>query len=243
MTMHDDPDLELLERDLRKLAEPQQDDEQIRLAVRAQLDGAAAPTPTPTPARVEANRGRSERGQRRGAAAVLVLVVGTNGSGGPTAADAAIIHHALTAVTPPAGDILHTEMTGAAERRDVCERGLAADRPAVRRPGHQGAASRGVLDQRYDRIRLRPCNEHDLRAPRPGIPAAVYRPGRKDSPGARERAGASQRHGRHRRRFPLRGRHARRHGRLLRHAHLRAALRRCPTVGRLRVCSCTTTCR
>ena len=46
------------------------------------------------------------------AAAVLVLVIGTSGSGGPTAADAAIIHHALTSVTPPAGDILHTKVTG-----------------------------------------------------------------------------------------------------------------------------------
>jgi hypothetical protein len=109
MTMHDDPGLELLERDLRQLAEPQEDDEQIRRAVRTQLE-------------VRMRPGRRRRVSRRilvaastvsaAAAAVLVLVVGTNGSSGPSAADAAIIHRALTAVTPPAGDILHTKVTG-----------------------------------------------------------------------------------------------------------------------------------
>jgi hypothetical protein len=109
MTMHDDPGLELLERDLRQLAEPQEDDEQIRRAVRTQLEVRIRPR-------------RRRRVSRRilvaastvsaAAAAVLVLVVGTNGSSGPSAADAAIIHRALTAVTPPAGDILHTKVTG-----------------------------------------------------------------------------------------------------------------------------------
>jgi hypothetical protein len=37
MTMHDDSDLQLLERDLRKLAEPQAQDEGVRLAVRRRL--------------------------------------------------------------------------------------------------------------------------------------------------------------------------------------------------------------
>ncbi len=111
MTMHDDPGLELLERDLRKLAEPREDDEQIRLAVRAQLDGQLRPRP-PRRRRVWRRIALGASAVSAAAAAVLVLVVGTNGSGGPTAADAAIIHHALTAVTPPAGAILHTEMTG-----------------------------------------------------------------------------------------------------------------------------------
>jgi hypothetical protein len=109
MTMHDDPGLELLERDLRQLAEPREDDEQIRRAVRTQLD-------------VRMRPGRRRRVSRRiavaasavsaAAATVLVLVVATNGSGGTSSADAAIIHHALTAVTAPAGDILHTTVTG-----------------------------------------------------------------------------------------------------------------------------------
>jgi hypothetical protein len=111
MTMHDDLDLELLERDLRQLAEPREDDEQIRLAIRAQLDGRLRPRPHRR-RRVSRRIAFGASAVSAAAAAVLVLVVGTNGSGGPTAADAAIIHHALTAVTPPAGDILHTKVTG-----------------------------------------------------------------------------------------------------------------------------------
>jgi hypothetical protein len=111
MTIHDDPDLELLERDLRQLAEPREDDQQIRLAIRAQLDGRLRPRP-PRRRRVSRRMAFGASAVAAAAAAVVVLVVGTNGSGEPTAADAAIIHHALTAVTPPAGDILHTEMTG-----------------------------------------------------------------------------------------------------------------------------------
>jgi hypothetical protein len=109
--MHDDADMELLERDLRQLAEPQDDDEQIRLAVRAQLDRGLRPRPRAR-RRVTRRLALGASAVIAAAAAVLVLVVGTNGSGGPTAADAAVIHRALTAVTPPAGDILHTEMTG-----------------------------------------------------------------------------------------------------------------------------------
>ena len=44
------------------------------------------------------------------AAAAGVAVIGATGSGGPAMADAAVIHHALTAVTPPAGEILHTKL-------------------------------------------------------------------------------------------------------------------------------------
>jgi hypothetical protein len=46
------------------------------------------------------------------AAIALVALVGSTGSGGPALADAAIIHHALRAVTPPAGEILHTKVVG-----------------------------------------------------------------------------------------------------------------------------------
>jgi hypothetical protein len=45
------------------------------------------------------------------AAAVIALVV-TGGSDGPAVASAAIVHHALAAVTPPANSILHTEVVG-----------------------------------------------------------------------------------------------------------------------------------
>jgi hypothetical protein len=46
------------------------------------------------------------------AAIALVALVGSTGSGGPATADAAIINHALRAVTPPAGEILHTKVVG-----------------------------------------------------------------------------------------------------------------------------------
>jgi hypothetical protein len=109
MTMHDDPGQELLERDLRQLAEPREDDEQIRRAVRTQLEVRLRPGRR---RRVSGRIAVAAGAVSAAAAVVLVLVVGTNGSGGPSAADAAIIHHALTAVTAPAGDILHTKVTG-----------------------------------------------------------------------------------------------------------------------------------
>jgi hypothetical protein len=46
------------------------------------------------------------------AAIVIVTDVGSTGSGGPSVADAAVIHHALTAVTWPANAILHEEVAG-----------------------------------------------------------------------------------------------------------------------------------
>ena len=110
MTMHDDSQLELLERDLQRLAEPRDDDERVRLAVRRQLAARDVPRP----------RGRPSKRIMLGtvaaaaAAAVAVIVVGVaaSGSGGPAVADAAVIHHALTAVTWPANAIVHEKVVG-----------------------------------------------------------------------------------------------------------------------------------
>jgi hypothetical protein len=111
MTMNDDSNVQLLERDLRTLAEPRAEDELIRLAVREQLARKLRP---------RARRRRSIRlavGTAALAAAAAALIVvallATNGTGAPTVADAAIIHHALRAVTPPANTILHVEVVGA----------------------------------------------------------------------------------------------------------------------------------
>ena len=109
MTIHDDPELELLERDLRQLAEPREDDQRIRLAVRAELGARMRPR---RHRRISRRIAFGASAVSAAAAALLVLVLGTTGSGGPTAADAAVIHHALSVVTPPAGDILHTKVTG-----------------------------------------------------------------------------------------------------------------------------------
>jgi len=110
MTMHDDSQLELLERDLQRLAEPREEDELVRLAVRRQLAAMTAPGP---------RRRRSVRiavgiaGVAAAAAAIAIVTdVGTSGSGGPSVADAAVIHHALTAVAGPANSIVHEKVAG-----------------------------------------------------------------------------------------------------------------------------------
>ena len=113
MTMHDDSNLELLERDLSALAAPRESDERLHLALRDEL---AATLPGRS-----ASRWRSIR-DPLGAAAVVaaaaaaalavVAFVGTGGSAGPSVASAAVVHHALEAVTPPANAILHTEVVG-----------------------------------------------------------------------------------------------------------------------------------
>ncbi len=111
MTMNDDSQLELLERDLQRLAEPRDEDERVRRAVRKQLAGRAAPRPRRRPSM------RIALGTAAVAAAVaaiaIVTDVGTSGSGGPAVADAAVIHHALTALTLPANAILHEKIVGA----------------------------------------------------------------------------------------------------------------------------------
>jgi hypothetical protein len=111
MTMHDDSDLQLLERDLRRLAEPQPQDERVRLAVRRQLAAQLRPRRQPRrlPVRIAVGASAAVAAM---AAIALVIVIGTGSSGGPSVADAAIIHHALRAVTPPANQILHTKLVG-----------------------------------------------------------------------------------------------------------------------------------
>jgi hypothetical protein len=103
---HDDSSLDLLERDLRSLAAAQPEDEQFRLTLRGQL----APT-----AAARTRRRPSWRftvpavAAVIAAAAVAIALVGVGGSDGPTAADAAILHRTLAAVTAPAHMILHVK--------------------------------------------------------------------------------------------------------------------------------------
>jgi hypothetical protein len=109
MTLHDDSDLELLEHDLRKLAEPQDDDEGVRRALRAQLAGRLRPRPR---RRVRVRIVVAMSTVSAAAAIGLLTLVGSSGPAGPAVADATIIHHALGAVTPPSGAILHTRVVG-----------------------------------------------------------------------------------------------------------------------------------
>jgi hypothetical protein len=110
MTMHDDSQLEVLERDLHRLAEPRDEDERVRLAVRRQLAARVASGPRRRPSM------RIALGAAAVAAAAAAIAVvtgiGTSGSGGPAVADAAVIHHALTAVTGPPNTIIHEKLIG-----------------------------------------------------------------------------------------------------------------------------------
>jgi hypothetical protein len=110
MTMNDDSNLQLLERDLRSLAEPRAEDDLIRLAVRQQLETKLHSRPR---RRLSIRIALGSAAVAATAAALaFVALVATNGSGGPSVADAAIIHHTLRAVTPPANKILHVEVVG-----------------------------------------------------------------------------------------------------------------------------------
>jgi hypothetical protein len=108
---------EELERDLEMLAAPREADENLRLEIRARLR--------------EQMRVRPRRRQRpvRGfgwavvAAAIAAALVAAGwpggGSGGPPAADAAIIRHALRAITPPAEMIVHVKEIGVQDGKPI----------------------------------------------------------------------------------------------------------------------------
>jgi hypothetical protein len=104
----DDSGTELLERDLRALAARQPGDEQLRLMLREQLTPPLRPAPRRRPPSL---RLALPVAAALAAAAVAAIVfLGADGAG-PTAASAAILHHTLAAVTPPAGKILHVKTT------------------------------------------------------------------------------------------------------------------------------------
>ena len=99
-----------LERDLKTLAEPQPDDDDLRLAIRATL-------------REQLEARPDFPGRRRlllGSAAVtavtlgaaIVAVVATGGSGGAASANAAILANVLRASSPPPNMIVHVKEAG-----------------------------------------------------------------------------------------------------------------------------------
>lgn len=155
MTMHDDSNLRLLERDLRALAARREDDERLRLALRAEL--LAPPRPHTARRRLSAREARRRLPVRfaLGSAAIaaaavaiaLVSLLGSAGPAGPAAADAAIIHHVLRAATPPTNAILHTEVVGAQNGVSVmAESWIETSAPYASRgvkgeAGHQGEFS------------------------------------------------------------------------------------------------------
>lgn len=101
---------EELERDLQTLAEPQADDERLRLAIRATLAGQQQERPG-IPRRTRLALG-SCAVAAAALAAVAVVLIGTGGSG-PASANAAILAHVARALSPPANLIVHVKETGA----------------------------------------------------------------------------------------------------------------------------------
>jgi len=108
---------EELERELEMLAAPREADERLRHAVRAQLREQMLAAPR--------SRSRSWRGFGWAAAAAAsiaaaVVAVGwPGGSAGPSAADAAILRHALRAISSPANAIVHVKEIGVVDGTPV----------------------------------------------------------------------------------------------------------------------------
>jgi hypothetical protein len=104
---YDDSNLQQLEHDLRALAVAQPSDRELRLRLREQL----------LPAAPAAKRRKLSLrftlpavvGVAAATAAVVIALTGTTSTGGPSAADAAILHRTLAAVTGPANRILHVK--------------------------------------------------------------------------------------------------------------------------------------
>jgi hypothetical protein len=144
-----------LERDLKTLAEPRQADERLRLAIRARLSEQVQPRPR------RRLRTRLALGSAAVAAAAIavaiIALIGTGGSGGLAPADAAIIHHAIRAITSPANSIVHVKETGVQNGTPVAAEWWQQTSPphanrVIKGPvGQQGeAADNGTMSFEYD---------------------------------------------------------------------------------------------
>ncbi len=144
-----------LERDLEMLAEPREADERLRLAIRARLGEQMLARPR--------RRRRPWLGFGWAAvataaiAAAIVSLGWPGGSAAPSAAGAAIIRHALRAITSPANAIVHVKETGVQDGTPVAAEWWQQTSPphalrmikgSVRRPVE--AADDGTTSFRYD---------------------------------------------------------------------------------------------
>jgi hypothetical protein len=101
---------EELERDLQLLAEPRASDERLRLAIRAQLGEQMLARPR---RRLKPRVGFVWAAAAAAATTAAIVALGwPGGSAVPSAADAAIVRHALQAITSPANTIVHVKETG-----------------------------------------------------------------------------------------------------------------------------------
>ena len=101
---------EELERDLERLAEPREGDERLRRATRARLQEQMLARPS------RRRKPRLGLGWAAVAAAAIAAAIVSlswpGGSAGPSVADAAIIRHALRAITSPANAVVHVKEIG-----------------------------------------------------------------------------------------------------------------------------------
>lgn len=117
-------------------------------------------------------------------AAVIAIVadVGTSGSGGPAVADAAVIHHALRAVTWPANAILHERVVGVQNGVPVEAEWWQETSPPyasriVKGPvGHEGEVSdNGTTTSEYEPGTNTITEQRDTSAPTPIDPVSQVR--------------------------------------------------------------------
>lgn len=142
MTMHDDANLELLERDLSALSAPRDSDERLRAALRDELAATVRGGATHHRRPIGFIRHPLWAAAVTAVAAVVAVLalVGPGGSDGPSVASAAIVHHALKAVTPPANSILHTEVVGVQHGTTVLGESWQETSPPYASRGLKGSA-------------------------------------------------------------------------------------------------------
>jgi hypothetical protein len=169
-----------LERELATVAEPREGDERLRLAIGARLGEQMLERP----------RRRSGAWLRLGwaaaaTAAIAVVMAGLGllgGSAGPSAADAAIMRHALGAITAPAGVIVHVKEVGVQDGTPVAVEWWQRTSPPyalrmIKGPvgGQIEAAGDGKTSFRYDPSTNTVVETRDARAPELVDPMAGVR--------------------------------------------------------------------
>jgi hypothetical protein len=95
-----------LERELKTRAEPQADDEQLRLAVRASLDEHLGRLPSR-----RRRTGLALGSAALAAATLAAAIVALTGTGGSSSANAAVLAHVAHAISTPADIIVHVRET------------------------------------------------------------------------------------------------------------------------------------
>jgi hypothetical protein len=147
---------EEIEGDLELLAGPREGDEGLRLAIRARLGEQMLVRPRRC---IKPTRGLGWAAVAAAAIAAAIVSVGWpgGGSGRPAAADAAIIHHALRAITSPANVIVHVKETGVQDGTPISVEWWQQTSPPhalrmIKGPVGQGieGAGDGTTSFRYD---------------------------------------------------------------------------------------------